>query len=222
MVLDSNSSATRAAVADRDVLVKGRGTLNGGLIDALVFPDGISGTVACNRTLLTATSADTLVTLHNVVLNQRVGGPAVHRQAAEPATDTKSTTMGNRSIARLVNRSAGKDYWYSIQGASRIPPNSYNEILLGIPVDRELIGPRRVIDCSTGRVVLIVVCVGATIESLVKATRERVIWSHEIVEGATFLDSLCDYLSRGSKGRSDSGKRYDETREGNHDSGDDS
>lgn len=52
MVGDSHGTARCAAVTDRNVLVKGRGTLDRGLVDTLVLPDGVSSTIRRNGTLL--------------------------------------------------------------------------------------------------------------------------------------------------------------------------
>ena len=54
VVGNRDSTAGAAALADGDVLVKGRGALNRRLIDLLVLPDLIRGTVAGDGTFLCA------------------------------------------------------------------------------------------------------------------------------------------------------------------------
>lgn len=62
-----------------DVLPEGRCALDRGLVDLLVFPDIIHGSVASDRADLLSLSRPCTIAgvFLNVVLDQRVGGPAV-------------------------------------------------------------------------------------------------------------------------------------------------
>lgn len=80
VVLHGNRTARPGALEDRDVLVEGRGALNGRLVDLLVLPDIIGATVTRHCTLVRAHSLVSVVNLHDIVFNERVGAPAVHRK----------------------------------------------------------------------------------------------------------------------------------------------
>ena len=54
VILNGDSTARAAALADRDILVKGRGALDRWLVDLLVFPYRISGAVARDGAFLRA------------------------------------------------------------------------------------------------------------------------------------------------------------------------
>ena len=78
VVLDSDRATDARRVADRDVLVEGRGALDGWLIDALILPDGVCGTIAVYCALLRARLIDAHYIVHNVVLDKRVCRPTIH------------------------------------------------------------------------------------------------------------------------------------------------
>ena len=54
VVGDGDGAAGAAAAADRDILVEGASTLDGRLVGARVFPDGVGAAVAGDRALLRA------------------------------------------------------------------------------------------------------------------------------------------------------------------------
>lgn len=89
MILHSNSSAGPGRVPHGNVLVKGGRALDGRLVDASVLPDGVSASVAGNGPLDGALCWVVVVVLHDVVLHQRVGAPAVDGEQTGSAVDTK-------------------------------------------------------------------------------------------------------------------------------------
>jgi hypothetical protein len=76
---DTDGATTWAwRVADRDVLPEGRGALDGWLVDLLMLPDGVGGSISSVASdLLALGSTLAVAVLLDVVLNERVGGPAV-------------------------------------------------------------------------------------------------------------------------------------------------
>ena len=69
MVLDGDGAAIAGAVADGDVLVEGRGPLDGGLVDLRVFPDGIAAAVGGDGAFLCARLRVADRVLHDVVFD---------------------------------------------------------------------------------------------------------------------------------------------------------
>lgn len=77
MVGNGNSPTSAGALADRDVLVEGGGTLDRWLVDLLMLPYGVGSAVAGESALLRALLRIADRILDDVVLNQRAGAPAV-------------------------------------------------------------------------------------------------------------------------------------------------
>ena len=78
VILDSDRATDARRVADRDVLVEGRGAFDGRLVYALILPDGVCGTVAVHRALLRARLINVHHIVDNVVLDKRVCRPTIH------------------------------------------------------------------------------------------------------------------------------------------------
>lgn len=89
VVLHSNSSAGPGRVPHGNVLVEGRCALDGRLVDTGILPDGVSGSVAGDGSLDGTLCWVVVVVLHDVVLNQWVGAPAIDGKQASSAVDTK-------------------------------------------------------------------------------------------------------------------------------------
>ena len=77
MIRNGHRATSAGALADRDILVEGRGALNGRLIDLLVLPDLVRGAVAREGALLRARFRIPDRIFHDVVLHERVGGPTI-------------------------------------------------------------------------------------------------------------------------------------------------
>jgi hypothetical protein len=69
VVLNSDCTANRAGFADRDVLVESRGAFDRRLVDALVLPDSVGGTITVHRTLLGASLGQVNHILHDIILD---------------------------------------------------------------------------------------------------------------------------------------------------------
>jgi hypothetical protein len=91
--------------------------------------------------------------------------------------------MGNWAVMALENGTG--EIASDLQSTSRVPSYSDDEIVLSIPTNREFVSARRIVDCSTGSIVLVVVCVGTT--SDVGATREWVIRPQNKVVRSPFV-----------------------------------
>jgi hypothetical protein len=102
VVRDGDGAAGPGRVPDGDVLVEGRRPHDRGLIDLLVFPDGVCASVAREGTLLRPACGYPYICLHDIVLNQWVLTPAVDRETAEPTGDTERTAVANGPVILLV------------------------------------------------------------------------------------------------------------------------
>jgi len=97
VVRGGDSSAGAVALADRPVLVEGRGALDRRLIDALSFVDVVCRAVR-GETALERRAGGGVVgaeVLDNVVLDERAGGPSVHGEVAVAARVVR-TAEGDR------------------------------------------------------------------------------------------------------------------------------
>jgi hypothetical protein len=81
-------------------LVEGRGTLDGGLVDLLMLPNGVGSSVAGEGALDGTLLRRVACILHDVVFDKRVGTPAVDGEESYSAGDTERTgeVDGTRSI----------------------------------------------------------------------------------------------------------------------------
>lgn len=77
MVRNGDGAASPRGLPDGDILIKGGGPLDRGLVDLLVQPDGIGGTVAGDGTFLGALLRVANGILYDIVLDKRVGAPSV-------------------------------------------------------------------------------------------------------------------------------------------------
>lgn len=133
MVGDCDRSASTCALADRDVLIEGRCTLDRGLIDLLMFPHGISTAIAGEGTLVGTDCLISGVDLHNIVLNERVGRPAIDGKK----TDTRGaegTTVGYRTgkVSRVtveIERRLKDRTLSNLLAVSRLPSEPYHKVL---------------------------------------------------------------------------------------------
>ncbi len=79
---------------DRQVLPEGRGALDGGLVDLLVLDDGVRAAVAGHRAhVLARVVGRADVVIDDVVLDQRVGRPAVERQQVGAAVGVEAAVV---------------------------------------------------------------------------------------------------------------------------------
>ena len=92
-----DGAAHAGRVTDRDVLPEGvqPGASNGGLVDLLVLPDGVGAIIGRHGAHVGAADGDADVLLHDVVLDQRVGGPAVNAETAEAAAHAVGARVGD-------------------------------------------------------------------------------------------------------------------------------
>jgi hypothetical protein len=102
VVREGDRAAGAWRVPDGDVLLEGRRALDRGLVGLLVLPDGVRAPVAGESTLLRAARGYALVGFHHVVLDERVGAPAVEGEAAESAVDVEGTAVGDGTAIRLA------------------------------------------------------------------------------------------------------------------------
>jgi len=77
VVLEGDSAAAAPRGSDAEVLVEGRGSLDGRLVDLLVLPDGVCSAVTCESPLDGSLLRRVLGIFHDVIFNKRIGGPAI-------------------------------------------------------------------------------------------------------------------------------------------------
>lgn len=223
MVLDGNGAADTRRVANRDVLVKGRCALNGRFVDTLVLPDGIGSSVTVYRALHGAGLVHVHLIIDDVILNQWVGGPAVHGKASKSGFDIKATCMCDWPI-RMVSRSSKEIIEQCNLGKSAVlrtaglPANTNDEVISGVPGNIELATGRGEVNSASGSVVLVVVRRRAPGHGYIATgQRQWVVRSHDEVERATLLDRCVSPLGRSSKRAGDGAERRGKTRDNNHD-----
>lgn len=205
MVVDGDGTAGSGRLANGDVLVEGRGSLDGRLVDLLVLPDCVGRTITGHCAPLRATCADANVCLHDIVLYQRVGSPAIDTETSKAAVDTESSTVCNGCVT------------------TRAPTNTHDKVLLGVPVQAEAVRSRGEVDTATSPVVLLVVGVGSRFNGrpnsanaeVSEALRQRVVVSHDEVHRATLLQRRRRCRRRG-KGQSCGTEAERDIGEGNH------
>jgi hypothetical protein len=106
-------------VANRQVLPEGLGALDGGLVDLLVLDDGVRAAVAGHGAHdLTGAVRRATPVFDHVVLDQRVGRPAVERDQGGAAAVLEA--------AGVLDRAAG---------AARVPADTGDEVADVVPPD---------------------------------------------------------------------------------------
>lgn len=108
MVGDGDGPRGARRLADGDVLVEGGGAGDGRLVDLLVDVDIVDPAVAGHRALV---GADLLVpngSLHDIVLDQRVGVPPVDREKANTAGGEGTAVSDRVGIAGLPSKADDK------------------------------------------------------------------------------------------------------------------
>lgn len=204
VVLHSNRTARPGALADRDVLVEGRSTLNGRLVDLLVLPDIVSASVARHSALVRACSLVSVVNLHDVVFHQRVDAPSVHgKDTNTRGREGAAIGDGASIMVSTINRILKIKRRQCSLGITWLPTKSHNKVPLCIVVDREGSGSHvgRVLNIGTaGDVVLVVV--------------DRFSAANQVEQGDVLIrdvkrDWFCSRQSQGSS--------CNQSREGNED-----
>lgn len=210
VVLGSHSPASRTLVlTDRNVLPEGRRTLDRGLVDLLVLPDVVVGAVAVyGSNFLPLCGALAIAVLLNIVLNERVGRPAVdgdENRAGGGRSGTREIDVSEhvRSLKyREDHGAAAIDKVMVLPGCSLAPTFSYNEVLRTRELNRVSISTRLEIDIATSLVVLgVILAASETCDSEFEVRSIRIRIS-----------------CRGSK-RSNGRKNNSKVFEGNHDGG---
>src|SRR5262249_14435582 len=103
---------------DRQVLLEGRRALDRGLIDLLVLIDVVRPTVTAHRALEGAGGGrGAVVVLHDVVLDQRVGRPAVQGDQRGAARGTEAAGEADGVAAAGVPADAGDEVADAAPGA---------------------------------------------------------------------------------------------------------
>jgi hypothetical protein len=103
VVLDGDGAAGSRGAPDGDVLVESRGAHDGRFVNTLILPDSVGRSIARDRPLHLTTGGRVAVVLHDVILNERVGGPAVDREETGTAADRKRTTKGNGTAMASID-----------------------------------------------------------------------------------------------------------------------
>lgn len=108
MIGGGNSTTRPGILANRPVLVEGRGATHRGLIDLLVLVDIVDGTITGNSALVChgATRVVIAVVLHDVVLDQWAGSPTIDGQvcvAGRTETSFESDITGERERKYVSN-----------------------------------------------------------------------------------------------------------------------
>lgn len=103
MIRNSNRATRSLGVPDRDVLVERRRADDGRLVDARVLPDGVARAVTGDAAFDRAARGKAIVVFHDVILDEGVGAPAVDREQANAAADTKVATERDGAIALTVS-----------------------------------------------------------------------------------------------------------------------
>ena len=187
MVGDGDSTAGTWGLTDGDILVEGGGTLDGWLVDLLVEPDVVDGSVRGDGSLVGASGLVTSWVLHHVVLDEGVLAPSVDGKK----TDTggrKGTRVGD--WAKLVSLGVYGSRWADVRGATGRPSESNDKVGLGVVVDTEAASGKvwSVGDSSAARDVVLVV----------------VDWSRSALEinwlGGWSGESGCDQRAQGCDG----------------------
>jgi hypothetical protein len=79
VVRGCHCSTAALLLSNRNVLLEGRSSNNGGLVHLSVLVDIVGASVRRNRALVGATGEARVVFVH-VVLHERVGGPSIHSE----------------------------------------------------------------------------------------------------------------------------------------------
>lgn len=102
MIGNSDCAAGSFGASYGDVLVEGRRTLNGRLIDTRVLPDRVAWSVTGDTAFHRAAGGKGKVIFYDVVFDKGVGAPAVNRKQANSATNTKIAAKLDRAIESVV------------------------------------------------------------------------------------------------------------------------
>lgn len=114
VILGGNRTTSRAGgSAVRDVLGKGGGTDDGGLVNLRVLPDVVHGSVALHRADLGSLGRSLAVrrVLLDVVLDERVLGPPIHRDQDSAGRVRGRSVKGDVPKARRVRRELLRGRW---------------------------------------------------------------------------------------------------------------
>ena len=102
VVLNGDGAARTAALAHRNVLIKGARAHNGRLIDALILPNHIGAAVTGNGALLGARWRIAARVFNDIVFHERVLGPPVHGQGAQATADAERAAVGNGTACKSL------------------------------------------------------------------------------------------------------------------------
>ena len=203
MALGGDSSATRALILPiADILSEGSRADNGGLVDLGVLPDVVDRAIANHGANLGALCRPCTVVgvLLDVVLNERVLGPAIDR-------DKDSAGLSASGTAEIYVSSLGVNLGMISQSHSDVPGGTLRPTLTDDEVagvgegDRVTIVGRAKVHVATRLVVLVVV-----------------LTAHKASDvGELEVGKILDRVgSRGSKSTSNRRKCDSNMREGNH------
>lgn len=90
-------------LTDRDILVEGGGTLDRGLVDLGVLVDVVVSSVAGDGAEERSGAVFLIPVLHDVVLDERVGGPAVDGERHHAAAGGEAATVVDGSVNRSLS-----------------------------------------------------------------------------------------------------------------------
>jgi hypothetical protein len=90
--------------SDGDILVECRCALNRRLIHTSILPDRVARPVTGDGAFLRAAGGKAEVIFYDVILDKRVGAPAIDRKQASPAANTKvATEVDGARTGRVSN-----------------------------------------------------------------------------------------------------------------------
>lgn len=118
MSLDGDGSTNALLLADRPVLLKGRGAINGWLIVAGGLEDIIGAAIGGDAALLLCGRAGVVaaVCLDDVVLDERVAGPSVQGDVAVDVGSVPCAVVGHGFAASWVPALAGDEVVHVVPG----------------------------------------------------------------------------------------------------------
>jgi hypothetical protein len=106
MICNRDGTAGAGTGADGNVLLKGSGSCDGGLVDLLVLPDLVRSTIAREGTQLRTRVRIASRCLHNVVFHKWVCAPAIDSKNSNAACDGERAAKGDRA-----NRAVRVNVW---------------------------------------------------------------------------------------------------------------